>query len=297
MTVLNYASDGNYPELIALFRATAALAPISAADLIEACCAGQVKDDTRLRGALSRWTDFGLFSRSDADVVSLAEQIDRRRSESVDSLTSRLPELCRKMVLATEKAAPLWGESAGISADFSRGCAWLLCQDIYRFPSAWTEVEPIEIEQVQDGVEIIRNDVRWNGLRFWMRYLGFATGDSTNFQIDPTGAVRAALQAVLGKTGELPARQFRSQLSQELPVLDGGEYRQDVETMLRDGAWPRPPVGQLSTSLSFALKRLQLGRVLEFDNRADAGSGLVLSGRQMRPWGRFTHVRLLRAEA
>src|SRR5438477_4022282 len=111
-------------------------------------------------------------------VIQIAEAYARKRGQTVDAWTEGLPHVCRKLALDSKKCSPLWGgeDKEGVTADFVRGVAWLLAQDIYTFPRTFSEVSAIERIQLK-GEKIIQNDTRWPGLRFWARYLGFATGD------------------------------------------------------------------------------------------------------------------------
>ena len=140
----------------------------------------------------------------------------------------------------------------------------------------------------------MQNDTRWTGLRFWARYLGFATGEESSFFMDPTIAVRAQLKMVFQVQESLTASEFVDRLSARVPVLDTGNYRIEVEQTLKLETWHPPSVGHLSTSLSFALRRLQKQGILSLESLADAGSRLALTGHFERTWQDFTHVRLLK---
>ena len=192
---------------------------------------------------------------------------------------------------------PLWGINPGISADFVRGSAWLLAQNIYGFPSARSGVEPIEVAQMGEDSAIFTNDVRWNGIRFWMRYLGFATGDSGSFQIDPTLAVRAELKSIFKSPSAIPAREFLDLLAIRLPILDFGVHRKEVEDSLNSARWRKPEPGHISMSLSLALRRLVLDNVIGLEGKADTGSSYRLTGMNYRTWGGFEAIRWIGEKA
>lgn len=294
MTIINYASDGLYPELVALFRAIAHLGTTDAKSVIAACSpwpAGESGNAVRLKGALARWTELGLFS-SDGSTLKIAERFaKKRRGETVNDLTARLPNACRELMFEAPNCLPLWGDSPGITADFVRGAAWALAQDVYSLPTSWTDIDPMQSSQASGGAKICENDVRWNGLRFWMRYLGFATGEGANFQVDPTTAIKAELPEVFGARTELSAQDFIIGLAKRLPVLDFGEYRQQVESVLSPATWRAPENAHLSIALSLGLRRLALDNVLRLEGRADAGTSYWLTGRKYRTWVGFESVR------
>ncbi len=291
MTIINIPSDGLYPELIVIFRLVASLGEAEKNTIIEICSRGSTSSEsnTRLRGALLRWTNLGLFSE-ESKVLKINENFNRGKRESLDDYTARLPSFCRTLVFEGQNCHPLWGNSPGISADFVRGSAWLLAQNIYGFPSARSGVEPIEVAQMGEDSAIFTNDVRWNGIRFWMRYLGFATGDSSSFQIDPTLAVKGELKSIFKSPSAIPARDFLDSLAIRLPILDFGGHRKEVEDSLNSARWRKPDQGHISMSLSLALRRLVLDNVIRLEGKADTGSSYRLTGMNYRTWGGFESV-------
>jgi hypothetical protein len=296
--IINFPSDGLHPELIVLFRTVAHLGTVEVKSAIDVCSvwsAQDLKDDPkradRLKGALARWTDLGLFVSAGSNLAINERLIKKKRGESVDALTARLPNACRTLMLEAHHCLPLWGDAAGMTADFVRGAAWVLAQDIYALPAVWTAIEQQQNEQVMAEHKITGNDNRWNGLRYWMRYLGFATGDGSNFQADPTAAIKAELPDLFGSGTELAAHDFVMRLAARLPVLDFGDYRRMVEDTLKPTKWRRPENGHLSMSLSLALRRLDLDHVIRLEGKADAGSSYRLTGRNYRTWIGFESVR------
>jgi len=290
MTIVNYANDGLYPELIVLVRTVADIGPIDPEELVKLC---SVDTPTRIRGALSRWSQLGLFE-SQKNAIALSGRFAAKKRESPEMLADRLPGICRELIFAPKHCLPLWGaDDAGLTADFVRGIAWLLAQDIYQFPTTWSDgAEAVEQRQITGRKTIIQNDVRWNGLRFWARYLGFASGDSATFLIDPTSAIEAELATIFEKRAVMSASEFVGKLGERLPVLDFGVYRKEIEAALNQDSWKQPPPHHLSMSLSFALRRLELTKCISLEQQADAENALSLTGRSYRTWKRFTHVRL-----
>lgn len=294
MTILNLASDGLYPELIALFRAVAKYGAIEIEELVRICSADHVP-----RAALTRWTDLGLFVVQDK-TVQIDERFATKRGESLESVTKRLPAICRKLILEEGHCLPIWNkggvteEGTGRTADFARGLAWTLSQDIYNFSDVSADaIETVEHQQIKSGKFIFLNRTRWPGLRSWARYLGFGVGDERTFLIDPTLAVREELPSILNGTKAVPADVFLNDLSVRLPVLDNGIYRNEVESSLNEETWRRVLPGHLSMSLSLALRRLELDKTIALDAKADAGQGVSLTGRNYRTWTSFTHIRLM----
>lgn len=305
MSILNLQSDGLHPIVLTLARIVAQDKAISRDDLIKICMpqSGSAKESdkdpaTRARATLARWISLGLFAE-DGDQIRLT--LELTRGESVDAFTERLPAICRNLALRQEHGLPLWPadgsvseEEAGRTADLCRSLAWSLAQDIYTLPNSYEEIYSLVTAQVQPGRFIFLNATRWPGMRTWARFFGFATGDDSNFFCDTTVAVRSELKKVMHKNETVPAAEFMSRLAARLPVLDSGTYRHEVEQVLKPETWKAPAPGHLSTSLSFALRRLQKQGTLGLVTLADAGSRLTLVGQGGRTWESFTHVRLLK---
>ena len=299
MTILNLQSDGLPSVLITLALMVSREKEIPRDNLIEICAPfTEASERARLRATLTRWIGLGLFS-DEGDKIRLS--FSRGRGESDDGVAQRLPAICRGILLGSDHARPLWPnlgivseDNIGRSADLCRGLAWCLAQDIYTLPSTYADVNNIVDSQVQFGRFIFLNDTRWSGIRPWARYLGFATGDDSKLFFDPTVAVRGQLNDVIQNNQSLPAAEFVARLAERLPVLDTGSYRTEVEKTLKPETWRPPSPGHVSTSLSFALRRLQKQGTIALESMADAGSRLALTGQFGRTWDSFTHVRLLK---
>jgi hypothetical protein len=305
MTIINLAGDGLHSQLIVLARVAFKYGPIDRDELISVCAVpdedGKERDSGRLRAVLARWLELGLFAE-DAGKILLKGEF--KRGTTLDELTDRLPGMCRRLALQEQHCLPLWApggevteEGAGRAADFARGLSWVLAQDIYNLPASADDIEALERGQVPSPHFIFQNKTRWPGLRVWGRYLGFASGEESNFLLDPTEAVRDELSAILGKGETMAAEVFLDELSTRLPVLDGGRYRKEVEASLRPESWRPPAETQLSMSLSMALRRLDLNGTIVLESKADAGKVYHLTGRNFRMWASFTHVRMVGEQA
>ena len=296
MTLLNNANDGLHPELIVLFRTIAYFKNIAYEDLLSLCLPKIMgeNDDTvkiRLRGSLNNWIKLGLFERS-GDNVQLNVRFEKIKKSDIDIYTYELPQIALEFVCQPKNATPIWEDSSsqGVTADFIRAASWLLSQDIYTFPTTWADVGSLSAKQSLNPAPIIQNDFRWGSLRFWMRYFGLATGESSSFKIDPTSAVKYQLKQIFGNNKELPAKDFLMSLSEKLPILDFGEYRNQVEKNLNDNIWRRLNNNELSQSLSFALRRLELNGNIQLRGKSDTGSSYRLMGSDYRPWAGFETV-------
>jgi hypothetical protein len=294
VSVLNQASDGLYTVLIVLVRALVRLGPMPRETLI-GVCGGNVDavDTSQLTRTLNRWSELGLFGMHNGQVVLAAPHGDTL-GKTADQAEARLPKVARAIALSAENNARFWEAEAAKSADLSRGLSWLLAQDVYAIETnAPKTIANLEIEQLTDEARcIFQNETRWNGLRAWMPYLGFAR-EGAQMAVDPTVAVRDVLPEVFASSQSLTARQFVENLARVVPVLDRGTYRTQVEAVLNPVRWRKPPEGQLSTALSRALQRLEYEGQIALGRGADAKEGAALTGAGGRVWREVTDVRRL----
>lgn len=291
MTVLNTANDGYYSNVVAICRAVAAQ-PRLPRERLQTICAAGAGSDQRTRQTLNRWIELGLLREDGASVVFADPDLVGRSPADV---AGRLPAAMRRIVFAEGNNERFWESEASQCADLVRGLAWLLAQDVYTAGiTSYAKAADLESRQVADASRrIVQNDVRWNGLRTWAIYLGFAW-EGEALTIDPTAAVRDDLPRVFEGQNELAAEDFVRRLAEVLPVLDFGRYRREIERILDPIHWQRPPgLDVLSTSLSWALRRLQAENRLALEPRADAGSTYALQKQGGAERERFTHVRLI----
>jgi hypothetical protein len=195
--------------------------------------------------------------------------------------------------MLAENNERFWESEKSKSADLSRAVAWMLAQDVYTLDGNIKKLAVLEEAQIVDSTKrtIGQNDTRWNGLKAWMLYLGFAR-DGMQWVVDPTQALRDALPDIFGSNRELTGPAFVERAASVLPVLDGGAYRTQVEASLKERAWPRPRDGLLSTSLSRAVQRLDREGAIMLANRSDTEGVVTLAGTKMRTWREVSHVAL-----
>jgi hypothetical protein len=303
MSILNRESEGLPSILLTISSILVREKAISRDELLRICLPDSISDSdndksSRFRGTLNRWTTLGVFEE-DEDKVKLA--VELKRGESPSSFLDRLPTICRRLPLDPIFGNPLWPtdgrlseEGTGLTADYCRGLSWCLSQDIYTLPTSWPELEKLITEQMKPGRFVFLNDTRWAGLRDWARFFGFASGDDGSIFFDPTQAIRSELSGLMKPGENLAASDFIDRLAKKIPVLDGGSYRTEMGEALRPEKWAVPPVGYLSTSLSFALRRLQKLGILGLTTLADAESKYTLMRQGGSAWESFTHVSMLK---
>lgn len=225
----------------------------------------------------------GLIQR-DPEAISITPEA-RKALKAGDR---DLVRFVRRTVLSPTNNSGNWGSQVG-ARDLTTSLAWFLTIPEERAPTRM-ETGTHSLTRLQqecfgsrsgDGETTtsnwpIVNDTRWGPFRRWACALGFAWADrSDRILPDPTPAIRDELANVLNASGEKTAQSFLKSLSQELPVLDGGAYRDQVqENMVAEfGRSDR-----LTDSLSFALRRLEREGAIQMADRDDAERVVLFDG-------------------
>jgi uncharacterized protein (DUF2267 family) len=248
-------------------------------------------DPKQLNQTLTRWTELGLFKQDDTD-ISLAAPYRAMLGKSADDAEARLPKVLRRILLSPANNERFWDAVENKSADLSRGLSWIMAQDIYTLETgSAVAIAKLETEQLKDqDKRIFQNDTRWNGLRTWMVYLGFARSGA-RVSVDPTEALRDTLPEIFGDQSSLSGREFVERVAEELPVLDNGSFRRRIEDVLDAAHWAAPRSGHASTALSRAVQRLDREGLIAAEQRSDAEDGVVLVGMGSRAWRSVTNIR------
>ena len=194
---------------------------------------------------------------------------------------------CRFMEYLQEKLLnPTESANHGQRA-FPGALAWFLCQDPAT-PLAW-RYNYRELVDQDCGPESasfeLRNEANCNQFVYWARFLGFAwrlNVDNRHLVIpDPTKSIARSLGRWEDTTGWQPIREVLARLVVDLPVLEGGTARTEIESKF--ALDKQRPDEHLSRSTSFALRRLERSGQIEMDRFADAQAINLDFGSDLRP--------------
>jgi hypothetical protein len=291
MSLLNTTNDGLPNVLSALCTALfLAKGSMQEAELMAKVAPEEIvyEKGKMVRQTLNRWVDLGLFARNDGQVI-LSSYFPPKEALRHADHAAVIRRAVRKCALAAENNRELWAREGSRAADLTRSLCLLLAQDVYG--TGFAQLEARENEQVVNAeLRLVQNDTRVSGLKKWSHFLGFVRlpdgGD-----IDPTVAMRESVEEWMPRGESMQTTAFLARLAEELPVLDGGQYRRAVEEKLNRQNMFVPGAGEVSSSLSRALLALRATGELVFENQSDFEGGLTLAGRDgVRPDLRFTHV-------
>jgi hypothetical protein len=282
MSLLNRPSDGIYPVLIAIFQLLLSRKSLAKEQLLKLCAPPEACSQDHANNTLNTWTSLGLFDVKTDGTITIHPDIlgSERKPENLCKIT-------RRLVLDPKNNADLWAKADSRSADFTLALSWFMAQDAWTTElGGWNQAEELSLYQMPSGKPVFQNDTRWPGFKDWASYFGFGCNPrfSQGITPDPTEAIRDVLPLVFGKQKLLPAKDFIRQLGIELPVLDGGDYRSQVEALLLSRndqhSWKSLPEGHLSTSLTRALMRLHEDGILRYSLKADSIHRVKLTGRR-----------------
>lgn len=293
MSILNRASDGLHTALIVLYKCVLIEGAMPKDKLLALCAPSTVSDGDLARKTLNRWVQLGLFEERDGN-ITISTGLSRECRDKRRGLVE-LPNALRRIVLEDANNERLWVAEDNRSGDFTRAVSWMLCQNVYTTEFAgYEEAQDRDIAQFKDeSIRAFTTSVRWAGFKDWASFLGFGWiahfPKNKSFVIDPTVAVCDSLPDVFSKSRELDHKTFFTRLADELPVVDGGRYRREIEGRIDPEAWQAPKSDQVSTSLSRALYRLNAEGILTLESRADADKRTLL-GQGQTPSRAVSHL-------
>ena len=223
--------------------------------------------------------NLGLLTLSDGDSLKLSP-------EATDLSESRFVEPLREWLCSPGEAAKRG------QRNFPRALAWFLCQDPAS-PLSWEDNYSGLVNEDCGHEEVpfdLTNRARCNQFVYWARFLGFAwrlSLDGRNTVIpDPTSAIAESLSSWKEITDWQPIEHVLHKLAVDLPVLEGGVARDDLESKLVMAK--QRPEGHVSRSTSFALRRLERNRQVQLDRIADAKAMNLAFGAELRA---ISHLR------
>lgn len=275
MSIINNALPGSSIRLLCLIDRVLRRrsGPISRESLVALChpegLAGSDGASKRLPDNLRFWLEEQLWKESD-------EGISTRFPHDSDK---QLP--IRVLDIAVEQTRKN-GLLGSRTEPFCRAISALLAQPNFSL-MAQMDVSKEEEMTSQHASAFINNylprEMRVNQtnaqakLIEYGQFLGFTEQSpisANTYVMDPTRAIRPRLKALFSEQKSLPVRVFLANLAEQLPMLDGGSFRLEIEKIMADLGWLAGVVeNQISASMSHALERLRLDMTLQFDSRSD----------------------------
>lgn len=227
----------------------------------------------RFEENLGFWLKEGLWSEDDNGMISAP----------VGATERNLPVRVLALIIANSKKS----SDQTILDDkrvepFFRAMTCLLAQHSYTFMGK-SIVESGKYGNAQQAVNnwlpADRGLNLSNELTVFLQYgdfLGFLEPFNSGYIVDPTRAIEPYLEVVFGGEEKLSLMNFVGRLSKEIPLLDGGRFRNLLEPLMQELGWYPQEKNRVSPALSHALVRLESSFRLRLDKASDDGNSMRL---------------------
>lgn len=195
---------------------------------------------------------------------------------SQTQLTPRSIAVMINSVLYTSKIKNLFGKNEHDAQDFFKYMSCILSQERYLTYSSEV-LESSELATVCKYLPKTPNTNEQGTLLEYGVFLGFLEQLGRGYVVDPTRAITGVLPQIFSDAKELTAIEFVTGLAKSLPLLDGGVYRLAVEEEMKNRGWEHEASpNQLSKTVSHAVERLRIGKVIDVKERADDQDAVYL---------------------
>ena len=179
-----------------------------------------------------------------------------------------------------------------IDDSFLEILSWILSQNKDKLIGGSDNVGDIIKNDLNNTISELISAQPWQNFIYWAEYLGFVTklpiGNNLYILPDPTEAIRKEFSNLFKKKESYPIKEFITNISVLLSVLEFGYYREKISKSLRDGL--QLSENTLSYSTSLALKRLEKINILEFILKSDANVIILEDGTNNH---RISHIKYL----
>jgi len=295
MGILNNTSDGFANILLIICKYLIKHGPQDKDELMHLFIIGTKEEnpsnssDNAIKHTINRWIQLDLFAVNENKIYFSKKSQQYFQKIKLNNLTS----LIRKIVFSRDNNQNLLSSEKSKSADFTSALSWMMSQQIFE-EKTYLELMNTQIKVLEKRP--IQNPTRYNRLTEYMHVLGFASGNENNFLIDPTQAIEEELYNVFDNQNILSFKEFIEKLAQEIPVLDHGIYRKEIEEHLRSDTLKKTDDLQLSSTLSFALLRLEQKEKILLQTKGDADVAFKLwnFSKEINIEKQFSHIELKR---
>ncbi|EPJ5577691.1 hypothetical protein I5445_08100 [Citrobacter farmeri] len=285
MSIINNANPGSGLILLPLIERVlqSAQEPLSQDTLLDRYRPNNLPANDnawgKLKENLSFWCSLGLWTMRDAMLLPLEENA----RPLAHRLLACAIDACReKGVASGNECEPLW-----------RVLSCLLTLQQHSFGGQ----EPLsptiitnKVHKWLPGETINTNTEKL--VREFGRFLGFLElMPDGNYVTDPTRAIQCFLPEIFGNTRTLPAKIFMANMAEVMPMMDGGQFRNSVhDVMQQEKDWIAPEGGNICTSTSIALQRLEISKriILTTGSDDEDASSLQLPDGKIRRVSQIT---------
>ena len=179
--------------------------------------------------------------------------------KSRDESPSAIAEVTNDALFA-EEISSLLEKNISNTEGLLRSLCCILASDRFLFNSQ----EIIDNDSLQSlfsealPTKFIPNNAEKPVIQAYGYFLGYLEKYEGGYVVDPTRVIRSLLPKIFFDKAVLSIKEFLQRLSNMIPILDGGNYRIDIEKEMQRNGWQfTNSSNELSESLSTALGRLE----------------------------------------
>lgn len=215
---------------------------------------------------VSTLLDIGVFKLN-----GIAVELSQLAAEA-----STEPSAVANCLFANSDPAMLWSEekpgsltlAGGI--DLLRALTWFLTLDSFDGPYSFDKGKnQIAARQTSElGAKVLVNNTRWLPFARWASYLGFARLSDDGLAVDPTKALRWALEDAARESNSWTHSELSSLLASRLPVLDSGDFADSIRARMGEHGVESDAEADFSSALTLALRVLSELRLVELEEGA-----------------------------
>ena len=129
--------------------------------------------------------------------------------------------------------------------------------------------------------ENIPNNESKKGLVQYGHFLGYFECIDKKYIADPTRAIRHFLPSIFHVDQSLSIKEFLASLAETIPVIDGGKYREQVISVMKKKSWESNGHDIVSSTLSLAIKRLELNGDIRLIEKADDRNSVRINNKSI----------------
>jgi len=253
-------------------------------------CTRHQETSSRLEALLSPMRDERLMIHEVIKEMIRMGMCCENKYDSGDSQISLAPEamdyyalkkfdMARLKLLTSRCLAGNLGQQENdANHDFCLHAAWFLAQNPLLPLGDKGEVIAQLRRAFNDDERIIKNNERYDNLRYWMRFLGLGWEYASDkmpllFVPDPSEYFEMALAELFVGEKRLTLYEFFQRLSRQFPLFPGGGWHGEAQKAV--AAMPSPD--HLPHAVGFALLRLQQQQQIRLEHLADAPHTYVIS--------------------
>ena len=234
---------------------------------------------TKISNTLQVGLATGLFSKDTAGHVEAPPYL-RGFQEASPLSPEEFRVAVRDRILDPTRDGDPWKTSAGDRTsggrDIARALSWFLAQDAAGCPLTWRrtcgDVQSLQASQGVPQEDRIVNDTRWLAFTRWAPFLGLARWADTS---SGSGLLPIPVVAISEVAEEMtqgiahPIDDLLQHLARRLPVLEGGAYRDTLNTLMEEPADPATRAGQVCSAIAQSLLILEAEGHLRLELKAD----------------------------